>query len=148
MTLLLTNIHSEIKIFLSTKVIWEREKRVFITYLSAWGSDQRLGFKILSSRKNEIYLWKMAPNVRMYSATHESVTVGRDMKNTDRVKSQSDCSIRYRALWEKNLHFRRVVEYVDKKYGGQTATPILWYEIQKLIINYDLTISFRVQLPE
>ena len=47
----------------------------------------------------------MAPNVRMYSATHESVTVGRDMKNTDRVKSQSDCSIRYRALLEKKPSF-------------------------------------------
>ena len=80
MTLLLTQIHSEINIFLSTKVIWERAKRVFISYLSAWGSDQRLGFKILPSRKNEIYLWKMAPNVGMYSATHESVTVGRDRK--------------------------------------------------------------------
>ena len=39
MTLLLQQIHSETNIFLSTKVIWEREKRGFISYLLAWGSD-------------------------------------------------------------------------------------------------------------
>ena len=47
-------IHSETNIFLSTKVIWEREKRGLISYLSAWGSDRRLCLKILPSRKNEI----------------------------------------------------------------------------------------------
>ena len=50
MTLLLTQIHSETNIFLSTKVIWEREKRGFISYLSAWGSDRLLCLKILPSR--------------------------------------------------------------------------------------------------
>ena len=45
--------------FLSTKAIWESEKRELMSYLSAWGCDQRLCLKILSSRKNEIYLWKM-----------------------------------------------------------------------------------------
>ena len=77
MTLLLIQIHSETNIFLSTKVIWEREKRGFISYLSAWGSDRRVCLKILPSRKNEIYLWKMATKVGMYSATHESFTVAR-----------------------------------------------------------------------
>ena len=51
MTLLLIQIHSETNIFLSTKVIWEREKRGFISYLSAWGSDRRVCLKILPSRK-------------------------------------------------------------------------------------------------
>ena len=74
MTLLFIQIHSETNIFLSTKVIWEREKRGFISYLSAWGSDRRVCLEILPSRKNEIYLWKMATKVGMYSATHESVT--------------------------------------------------------------------------
>ena len=37
--ILLKQIHSETNIFLSTKVIWEREKRGFISYLLAWGSD-------------------------------------------------------------------------------------------------------------
>ena len=80
MTLLLTQIHSETNIFLSTKVVWEREKRGFISYLSAWGSDQRVCLKTLPSRKNEIYLWKMATKFGMYSA------------------NQSDCRIRYCAL--------------------------------------------------
>ena len=80
MTLLLIQIHSETNIFLSTKVIWEREKRGFISYLSAWGSDRRVCLEILPSRKNEIYLWKMATKVGMYSATHESVTVAREQR--------------------------------------------------------------------
>ena len=50
MTLLFIQIHSETNIFLSTKVIWEREKRGLISYLSAWGSDRRLCLKILPSR--------------------------------------------------------------------------------------------------
>ena len=37
MTLLLIQIQSETNIFLSTKVIWESEKRGLISYLSAWG---------------------------------------------------------------------------------------------------------------
>ena len=39
----------------------------------------------------------------MYLATHESVTVarGQGKENTDRVKNQSDCKIRYRALSKK-----------------------------------------------
>ena len=51
MTLFLTQVHSETNIFLSTRVIWEREKRGFISYLSAWGSDRRVCLKILPSRK-------------------------------------------------------------------------------------------------
>ena len=81
MTLLLIQIHSETNIFLSTKVIWERGKRGFISYLSAWGSDRRVCSKILPNRKNEIYLWKMATKFKIYSG------------NTDRVKNQSDCRI-------------------------------------------------------
>ena len=80
MTLLLIQIHSETNIFLSTKVIWEREKRGFISYLSAWGSDRRVCFKILPSWKNETYLWKMATKFGMYSAIHESVTVTREQR--------------------------------------------------------------------
>ena len=75
MTLLFIQINSETNILLSTKVIWVREKRGFISYSSAWGSDRRPCLKILPSRKNEIYLWKMATKVGMYLATHESVTV-------------------------------------------------------------------------
>ena len=80
MTLLFMQIHFETNIFLSTKGIWEREKRWLISYILAWGSDRSLCLKILPSRKNEIHLWKMATEVGMYSATHESVTmpVGRD----------------------------------------------------------------------
>ena len=63
MTLMLKQIHSETNIFLSTKVILEREKRGLISYWSAWGSDRRLCLKILPSRKNEIYLWQMATKV-------------------------------------------------------------------------------------
>ena len=59
MTLLLIKIHSETNIFLSSKVIWEREKRGLISYLLAWGNDQLLCLKILHSRKNEICLWKI-----------------------------------------------------------------------------------------
>ena len=42
----------------------------------------------------------------MYSAIHESVTVARGQRkeNTDRVKNQSDCRIRYRALLKKKIH--------------------------------------------
>ena len=45
----------------------------------------------------------MATKVEMYSATHESVTVARGQRqeNTDRVRNQSDCKIRYRALSKK-----------------------------------------------
>ena len=66
--------------FLSTKVIWESGKRGLINYLSAWGSDRRLCLKLLPSRKNEIYLWKMAMNVGMYSATNATVTVARGQR--------------------------------------------------------------------
>ena len=41
--------HSETNIFQSRKVTWEREKRGFLSYLSAWGSDRRLCSKILPS---------------------------------------------------------------------------------------------------
>ena len=51
MTLLHKQILSETNIFLSTTVIWEREKRGFTSYLSAWGSDRRVCLKILPSRK-------------------------------------------------------------------------------------------------
>ena len=84
MTLMLKQIHSETNIFLSTKVIWEREKRGLISYLSAWGSDRRLCLKILPSRKNEIYLWQMATKVvwgcpwRLTKAL--PLPVGRDRK--------------------------------------------------------------------
>ena len=54
MTLLSIQIHSETNIFLSTKLIWVREKRGFISYSSAWGSDRRVCLKILPSRKNEM----------------------------------------------------------------------------------------------
>ena len=42
----------------------------------------------------------MAPNLGMYSATHESFIVARGQRkeNIDRLKSQSDCRIGYRAL--------------------------------------------------
>ena len=36
----------------------ERKERIH-EYLSAWGSDRRVCLKILPSRKNEIYLWKI-----------------------------------------------------------------------------------------
>ena len=84
MTLMLKQIHSETNTFLSTKVIWEREKRGLISYLSAWGSDRRLCLKILPSRKNEIYLWQMATKVvwgcprRLTKAL--PLPVGRDRK--------------------------------------------------------------------
>ena len=82
MTILLKQTHFETNIFLSTKVIREREKRGFTSYLSALGGDRRLCLKIMPSRENEIYLWKMVFKVGMYSATYESVTapVGRDEK--------------------------------------------------------------------
>ena len=84
MTLMLKQIHSETNIFLSTKVIWEREKRGLISYLSAWGSDRRLCLKILPSRKNKIYLWQMGTKVvwgcprRLTKAL--PLPVGRDRK--------------------------------------------------------------------
>ena len=82
MTILLKQTHFETNIFLSTKAIREREKRGFTSYLSALGGDRRLCLKIMPSRENEIYLWKMVFKVGMYSATYESVTVpvGRDKK--------------------------------------------------------------------
>ena len=42
----------------------------------------------------------------MYSAIHDSVTVARGQKleNTDRVKNQLDCRIRYRALLKKKRY--------------------------------------------
>ena len=58
----------------------EREQRGFISYLSTWGSDRSVWLKILPSRKNEIYLWKMATKVGMYSAIHKSVTVARGQR--------------------------------------------------------------------
>ena len=84
MTLMLKQIHSETNIFLSTKVIWEREKRGLISYWSAWGSDRRLCLKILPSRKNEIYLWQMATKV-VWGCTRRltkalPLPVGRDRK--------------------------------------------------------------------
>ena len=68
MTILLKQTHFETNIFLSTKVIREREKRGFTSYLSALGGDRRLCLKIMPSRENEIYLWKMVFKVGMYSA--------------------------------------------------------------------------------
>ena len=45
----------------------------------------------------------MATKVGMYLATYESVTVARGQRkeNTDWVRNQSDCKIRYRALSKK-----------------------------------------------
>ena len=57
MTLLLIQINSQTDIFLSTKVIWEREKRGLISYLSAWGSDRSLCFKYCSAGKTR-YIYK------------------------------------------------------------------------------------------
>ena len=51
MTLLLIQIHFETNIFLSTKVIREREKKGLISYLSALGSDRRLCLKLLPGLK-------------------------------------------------------------------------------------------------
>ena len=44
-TPMIIQIHFETKILMSTKVIWEREKRGFISYLSAWGSNRRFYLK-------------------------------------------------------------------------------------------------------
>ena len=63
MTLLLIKIHSETNIFLSSKVIWEREKRGLISYLLAWGNDQLLCLKILHSRKTR-YVYVKIGNER------------------------------------------------------------------------------------
>ena len=58
MTLLLIQKgYSETNIFLSTKVIWEREKRGLISYLSAWGSDRRLCLKYCPAGKT-IYIYE------------------------------------------------------------------------------------------
>ena len=75
MTLLLIQIHSEI--FVNQSDLRERKERI---HKSAWGSDRCVCLKILPSRQNEIYLWKMATKVGMYSATHESVTVARGQR--------------------------------------------------------------------
>ena len=80
MTLLLKQILSETNIFLSTTVIWEREKRGFTSYLSAWGSDRRVCLKILPSWKNEIYLWKMARKCTRRLTKVLPWPVGRDRK--------------------------------------------------------------------
>ena len=106
MTLSPTQIHSETNIFLSTKVIWEREKRGLISYLSAWGNDRRLCLKILLSQKNEIYLWKNGNECRDVLGNsrkrYRYVARGQRKENTDLEKNQSDCRIRYRAIWKKN----------------------------------------------
>ena len=51
----------------------------------------------------------MATKFELYSATHKSVTVARGQRkgNTDRVKNQSDCRIRYRAVLRKSLCKRK-----------------------------------------
>ena len=83
-----------------------REKRKLINYLSAWGSDRRLCLKILPSRKNEIYLWKMATKVGMYSATHESVTVARGQKQENTKKKKTN-TVRATNIYE--VYIRTIV---------------------------------------
>ena len=55
----------------------ERKERI---HKSAWGSDRCVCLKILPSRQNQVYLWKMPTKVEMYSATHEIVTVARGQR--------------------------------------------------------------------
>ena len=63
MTLLLIQIHFETNIFLSTKVIWEGEKRGLMSYLSAWGGDRCLCLKDwLPSWQNEMEKWRKNGN--------------------------------------------------------------------------------------
>ena len=57
-TLLFIKIHSETNIFLSTKVIWVREKRGIMSYSSAWGSYRRVCLKILPSQKHQLYIYE------------------------------------------------------------------------------------------
>ena len=59
----------------------------------------------------------MATKVGMYLATHESVTValGQRQENTVRVKNQSDCKIRYRALSKiiNDFHISTIIMFQD-----------------------------------
>ena len=153
MTLLLIQIHSETNIFLSTKVIWEREKRGLITNLSAWSSDRRVCLKVLTSRKNEKHLWIMATKVGMYSATYESVTVpvGRNIYlNTDRAKNQSDCRI-IAAPSDKKINLCHAMSrYVtldlwdwEDLFGNILLVSCLAYMQLKVVVK-----TFRCQISE
>ena len=74
---LFIQIQLETNVFLSTKVIWEREKRGIIGYLLAWGNDHVFAWKYCPAAKTRYVYKKMTTKVGMYSATHESVTVTR-----------------------------------------------------------------------
>ena len=55
--------------FVNQSDVRERKERI---HKSAWGGDQCVFLKILPSQQNEVYLWKMATKVEMYSATRDS----------------------------------------------------------------------------
>ena len=67
----------------------------------------------------------MATKVGMYLATYESVTVARGQRkeNTERVRNQSDCKIRYRALSKKKKM------YIPHLYSW------LFYTVKKNLFN-------------
>ena len=82
MTLLFIQIHSETNIFLSTKVIWEREKRGFISYLSAWGSNRPVCLKYYPVGKTRYVYEKWQRNLGCTRRFTKALPwpVGRDRK--------------------------------------------------------------------
>ena len=77
----------------------------------------------------------MAGKLELYSATHKSVpvSVGKYKENPDRSKNQSDCSIRYRGLWEKiNIKSANTFDSV----GIIWIVKIKWIKISKGSLDF------------
>ena len=81
MTLLLKQIHFETNIFLSTKVIWEREKRGFISYLLSWGSDFTCLLKNTAKpEKRDVFMKNGKEIWDVLGDSIESITVARGQR--------------------------------------------------------------------
>ena len=77
----------------------------------------------------------MAGKLELYSATHKSVlvSVGKYKENPDRPKNQSDCSIRYRDLWEKiNIKSANTSDSV----GIIWIVKVKWIKISKGSLDF------------
>ena len=56
MTILALQIHFETSFSVNQRDFWEREKRGLISYLSAWGSDQRVLLQNTAQPEKKVYL--------------------------------------------------------------------------------------------
>ena len=143
MILLLIQIHSETNNFLSTKVIWERKRRGFIGYLSAWGSDRRV--------KNGNESWDVLRDSRKcYRGQWAEIGKYWPSKEPIRLQDSLPCPLKKKKKKKKVFDSKKTWETYCGQIKMLTATLIKFWGSHKkirgnpLMMNYNFFITRKL----